>query len=676
MNTKWLRYGAFALIALVVLVGFGMWFWSLGAVAGETASVIQLVVKKAPVEARASSAAAWTSVDHSIELVPGAQVRTGTGAEAEILWGDRGVTRLDTNTQVTVEAMPADATQATGVDIKLRLEAGRIWSRMMKLLDIQSSFDVETRDVVATVRGTAFGVAVTARATEAAVTRSVVDLHSKDNLRSTLLREGEWGSFDGKGSPTMVRPLMETDAWALTNDELDQAFEQELLAEQRARMKRLAGAQIVGPDWLINFAEDSRLKLIGPPDRPALAEQYMLRHLARFIQDDDPDHLERIRTLSKRAEVRSETVLSHMRLALETEAKAPVELRELRGQLLLGRSSGAWYAEALNVDDDIDHLIFGSNSEESYNRLRTGVVASLEALESYALVISEFGANAEVDETVPVAELDQPIALSKLRALRRRLDLADSVHVSPVDGTPIEGEEAAEEGTPPPIIPRKPTVPKPTPLAPNSRVFQRLSLLVTPTETDLGVSVRVALYGIRADGTTSDLTSQSEIYPERSSDGVYGQGNFRPTVSGTIRLNAVYKDALGTRTTAASLLVRAAAPTSNVEGISFQFVGPVTVPCSTTVPFKVMARMLDGSLKDVTVSAKVSVENTKLFGVSDGKLLSFCSTTTQSTMVTATYNVGNVTKAASATVTVQPDPSPVNQPKSPNQPPTFNPNAQ
>lgn len=655
MNTKWLRYGVLALVTLILLGGFGMWFWSLGAVAGETASVIQVVVKSGPVESRASASDTWTPVEHAMELEPGSQVRTGAGGEADILWGDRGVTRLDANTQVIIEAMPADATQSTGVSIKVKVEAGRVWSRMLKLLDLQSSFEVETRDVVATVRGTAFGIGVNPTTTEAAVTRSVIEMNAKDGMKSTLLREGEWGSFHGKGTPILVRPLTKNDTWAVMNAERDRAYDEQMLDVMRSRLQGVSSAKIVGPNWLINLSEDLRLGIIGPIDKPELAERYMMRQLALYVEDHDASHMDRIVALSRTSDVKPDLVLGMVRTFLEGEQTASVELRDLRGRLIGTKAAGEWYAEVLNVDDDIDTLLFGTGIDEvTRTALHTAAVASLEQLE------------AGIVGPLDLVDNDRVVAATKLRAMRRRLELVQG-----------QTSDTAPEGVlnnvllPTPVEkPTSGTVPKTTTPTTDARTFQRIALLVTPTEAEIGASVRVALYGIRADGTTADLTSVASIAPERFGDGTYALGIFRPKVSGAITLTAQYKDAVGLRSTSASLYVLAPKQVNGLVGLAFEFIGPTTVPCSTTVPFKVFASYADGTKKDVTVAAVVATENGKLFGVADGKLLSYCAATVQSTAVYASYTENGVTKTATATVTLDPGPAPVTAPPS-----TFNPNA-
>ena len=53
-----------------------------------------------------------------------------------------------------------DGEAGTGLGAKIILEAGKVWTRLERLLGRDETFSVESSDVVATVRGTAFGVSL------------------------------------------------------------------------------------------------------------------------------------------------------------------------------------------------------------------------------------------------------------------------------------------------------------------------------------------------------------------------------------------------------------------------------------------------------------------------------------------------------------------------------------
>ena len=85
----------------------------------------------------------------------GDQVRTDATGFAEIGYFDGSVTRLDVHTNFVVTKLVQDAGKR---EIKTRLDRGRSWNRVAKLTATEGSFEVETVNAVAAVRGTTFVV--------------------------------------------------------------------------------------------------------------------------------------------------------------------------------------------------------------------------------------------------------------------------------------------------------------------------------------------------------------------------------------------------------------------------------------------------------------------------------------------------------------------------------------
>lgn len=81
----------------------------------------------------------------------GATVRTNDTGRAQLLYPNKSVTRLDHNSEIVVESFTPSPSQT-----KVSLKKGKIWSRVAKLFG-QESFQTESQNLVATVRGTSFG---------------------------------------------------------------------------------------------------------------------------------------------------------------------------------------------------------------------------------------------------------------------------------------------------------------------------------------------------------------------------------------------------------------------------------------------------------------------------------------------------------------------------------------
>lgn len=76
--------------------------------------------------------------------------------EAWLLYPDTGMSVLETGTKVTL--IPDGDIGEDGLGLRLLMEAGKVWTRLERLLGVNEDFSVEANNVVATVRGTAFGM--------------------------------------------------------------------------------------------------------------------------------------------------------------------------------------------------------------------------------------------------------------------------------------------------------------------------------------------------------------------------------------------------------------------------------------------------------------------------------------------------------------------------------------
>jgi hypothetical protein len=88
-------------------------------------------------------------------VAEGDVVETEADGSASLIWPDYGRTLIDSNSKLTVST----ANENDGnLNVHLKLDGGRIWTRLERLLGSGSGFDVRASNVVATVRGTSFGV--------------------------------------------------------------------------------------------------------------------------------------------------------------------------------------------------------------------------------------------------------------------------------------------------------------------------------------------------------------------------------------------------------------------------------------------------------------------------------------------------------------------------------------
>ena len=97
-------------------------------------------------------------VTESLSLAEGDMIKTDKNGEAEILIGDGAVIRLAPETELVINKTNLDSLWEQNVNVAVN--QGKIWFRIIKIFDEGSSWEVETPTVVATVRGTAFGLEI------------------------------------------------------------------------------------------------------------------------------------------------------------------------------------------------------------------------------------------------------------------------------------------------------------------------------------------------------------------------------------------------------------------------------------------------------------------------------------------------------------------------------------
>lgn len=163
-------YGiAFSVLGLIT-IGTGLVFWfvsfrpepRLEALPTPAATLVSAIG-----DVRVQRGGEEREVGNGTQLHAGDVVRTGEASAASIVFFWSARAELDADTELRIAAASTDPDDPRRQDVRLTLLHGRVWSRVLKLLDPESRYGVEYNDVVATVRGTAF--AVTGRGTLATV---------------------------------------------------------------------------------------------------------------------------------------------------------------------------------------------------------------------------------------------------------------------------------------------------------------------------------------------------------------------------------------------------------------------------------------------------------------------------------------------------------------------------
>lgn len=149
-------------------------------------------------------------------------IETGADSSASVIWPDYGRTLLDANSKLTVSQAGHDN---GNLNVKLKLDGGRIWTRLERLLGNGSGFEVRSSNVVATVRGTSFGVdarvpdAIGIQVAESKVgVQKMQDANSNTAVGEMLVTAGQQASVAENVNMAMPK------AAAMSQDMMDDPF--------------------------------------------------------------------------------------------------------------------------------------------------------------------------------------------------------------------------------------------------------------------------------------------------------------------------------------------------------------------------------------------------------------------------------------------------------------------
>lgn len=273
---KWIPVFLVFLLALA-----GIWFWSLGSLPDEPVATARVSEASGSVMLRRGESSS-VEVKVGDELLVGDRVLTSADGSAVLDWFGEGESRISTSTEVVIERL--GQTENGNLILDLRLEAGRIWSRMQSLLDIDADVVVHTQDVIATVRGTAFDLEKrTNLPTTLWVSDSVVEATGPTvaaTIDGLLVVEGSMAKFGGAYRTTSTMPISASGTqsdWFINNGELDRKF------NERARQALRASLGLGRSDTpgILRSISDLSQRLRGP----AAGARLILRRLA-IIRDE------------------------------------------------------------------------------------------------------------------------------------------------------------------------------------------------------------------------------------------------------------------------------------------------------------------------------------------------------------------------------------------------------
>jgi len=159
----------------------------------------------------------WVGAETGMELDIGDAIKTGDDSGAEITFFDGSTMELEAGTEI--EILSLDLACDTGVStITMEQTIGTTISRVTKLLDPGSSYEIETSTGVAAVRGSTMIVTVGGNGTTL-ITNEEGNVYAIGQGVELLIPEGRTGIIESNQEPELVNnpPVAEDDA--ATTDE-------------------------------------------------------------------------------------------------------------------------------------------------------------------------------------------------------------------------------------------------------------------------------------------------------------------------------------------------------------------------------------------------------------------------------------------------------------------------
>lgn len=665
---KWLLA---ALVALAVIVGGGVWFWSMGSIPTQEKTLgIVLRVESPTVEIRSGEAGEWRAVTGDVSVSPRDEIRTGQDGRASLRFFDASVTRLQGGTTVIVEeAIHANDRMETAV-VRLRMTTGRVWSRVMTLFDLGSSFAVHTDNVVATVRGTAFDLGRSASGTTVWVSDSAVQMADEPSSKpspggkgSFFMGEGHMATRQMNGTWSAIEPMKSEDmssAWFTKNMADDRTFEAEVRTAIAADFKQKGNPRVGSVlERVVKASERLHLKFAGD-NAAAMYESYLGRRLfaIQTLIDEGKSGL------AFQALTPIEADIVAMLKTPDAETYRPAARRVIRRvTVLLGDvSPSSPHYRFLQRLEDLTELVSGDDQAmRLYSRLM-GIDARLSTtarlIDSQALEEAGMSLDAAHQGMLNVAnDLDataSDMRSAEAEALRSKRDamsaredaLRDRLDAALAPPPPITSPTSTTmTPTSTPAVPSSTGTPSNTSTTPTPPVgtidgpFDRITVSAQPSPVTVGSIAQLRVTGIKANGSTVDLTTKASFRLIGGLGSLNGP-TYTATQSGSVTIEASVVDGTSTKTATTVVQVNQAVTLSRID---------ITTPKGTAVQsgtqsaLVVTATYTSGLTANVTYKVTWQTSDASI-GSALGSMFTASPNGNGTVTITATYTEGGVTK--------------------------------
>lgn len=616
------------LLPVLVLIGLGYWFWKLGDVPNEEVPVISLIVEADGVQVRSSTDGAWMPAEDGMMLGEGWQVKTDATGLATVRFFDRGESRLANQTEITISTA---SIQGIGGPAKVGIDlgVGRIWSRVLRIFDVEGSYSVKTSAVVATVRGTAFDVSVNPSGeTTVVVSDSAVSLGGTNAApEDAAIVSGTLASYTAAGAliqKTDIPDDIRVSNWYMRNELADDTFVELIKERQKQSLERLGGTS---PESALNgfasLSERFRLQIASPTAKESLTERYLARrflHLIQLVQNGkaglaaqefsrlENDIRERLQGPDAGAE-RDLVRIALQRIAFLVEDANPDDalypfkqrIEHLNEELAASSDVQRFYARLLAMDARLDEAkrLMGREAFEEARITLDGVQSGVENVRR-EVSVAESSFTGE-ERTAIILKINA--IHEREQALSKRLEEYQHVVPSDISATSTQGlNPDSLEGLTPDATSTSATDPKDS-----EPLYISISLVSSPDPVEVGQTAKLFVKGKTADGNLVDLSTKSSFTVRDRTIGSVNGPVFSPIKAGVTVVTAEYQDRGGKKHQASATVTVIGKP--EIESLSLSSLDGTTLTFGQTARLSATARYTDGTTKDVTSQTAFSISS-------------------------------------------------------------------
>lgn len=208
------------IVATIFIAAVGLFFMfksDNGSEAPDKVASFRVAVLDTDVSKKQAEEQEFSKIEKETEAFAGDQLKTSITGRATILQPNDAIASLGKNTTITLAAIDPDGGS------KIKLESGDIWSKIKRLSG--QDYEVETENMVAAVRGTAFAVRFYGSGSDLLVLEGIVRAKVKDPKTSQIIpgleievKTGFKISIDSKNLPKILSDIK---IKAITADDLE-----------------------------------------------------------------------------------------------------------------------------------------------------------------------------------------------------------------------------------------------------------------------------------------------------------------------------------------------------------------------------------------------------------------------------------------------------------------------